>query len=69
MARKVSATHMRYHKNETIAILAAILKKRQKVSAIPSIAILNRDINSPADGIELELKAGRTEQILGTIEK
>ena len=35
---------MRYQQNKTIAILAAILKK---VSAIPSIAILYRDINSP----------------------
>ena len=42
--KKVSAIHMRYRQNKTIAILAAILKK---VSAIPSIAILYRDINSP----------------------
>ena len=40
MARQVSVIHMRYHKNETIVILVAIMKKREKVSVILGTAIL-----------------------------
>ena len=42
MARKVSAIHMQYHKSV------------KKVSAIPSIAILYHDINSPAYKAEIQ---------------